>query len=690
MTALAAADRGMNAMPPDPLHAITALRAELWGAGYRPLAVLSHDHADPRAAGKAPLGRAWTNRARCDPPEASLFPAVAHARNTGILCDGLRVVDIDVDEPELAGRIRAQAIAMLGESILRFRENSGRCLLLYRAATGSPSKRVLSGRLGKIEVLGHGQQFVSHGTHPSGALLHWHPDPPEVTARDTLLAVTENQITGFLSAIAPLIEAKPEAAEDRRADRQDGPHAYETGATADILDVLAALGVIPNGGPADWEAWNRIGMATWAASGGSVHGFNAWAGWSARSPAHDDAACRERWRHYPTSPPDKTGAGKLYKLAAEVWPGWQRPSETQTRAKGNRPVQLRIVNPVNLELVPIQEREWIVTDWLPARVTTANYGDGGTGKTLLAQQLQTACATGAPWCGLGVMRCRSLGVYCEDEEEELHRRQWRMCAALGLRLADLDDMRWLSGAGADNALVTFTPDGRMQVTERFEAIAKAATDFEARLVVLDTAADLFGGNENDRHQVRQFIGLLTRLAMQIDGAVLLNAHPSRTGLNSGTLDGGSTAWSNSVRSRWSLARPQVERDDAPADTSERLLTRRKANYASIGDSIRLRWVAGVLAPITAETGIFGSIKRQAVEHVFLELLNRCEAAGVRVSDSKNAMSFAPRLFARRPDAEGYRAKEFEQAMVRLFAAGRIAMAEYGRKGDARQRIVRAP
>jgi RecA-family ATPase len=240
-------------------------------------------------------------------------------------------------------------------------------------------------------------------------------------------------------------------------------------------------------------------------------------------------------------------------------------------------------------------------------------------------------------------------------------------------------MRWLSGLGEDNAIVTFASDGKMHVTERFDAIANAVKGFGARLAVLDTATDLFAGNENDRHQVRRFIGLLNRLALEIGGAVLLNAHPSRTGLSSGNLDGGSTAWSNSVRSRWSLARPRGD-DDAEPDTDERILTRRKANYASTGDAINLRWVNGILAPVTKQGGVFGSIRRRAVEEVFMTLLDRCAVQGQRLSDSRNSGNFAPKVFARRPDREGHNARDFEAAMVSLFAAKRIAMQTYDRRG----------
>jgi RecA-family ATPase len=62
-------------------------------------------------------------------------------------------------------------------------------------------------------------------------------------------------------------------------------------------------------------------------------------------------------------------------------------------------------------------------------------------------------------------------------------------------------------------------------------------------------ADMFSGDENSRPQSRQFIGLLKRLARKHDCAFLLLAHPSLTGLNTGSGMSGSTGWNNAVRSR---------------------------------------------------------------------------------------------------------------------------------------------
>jgi hypothetical protein len=204
------------------------------------------------------------------------MPAVPHAANTGLLCDGLRV---DVDDPELAGSVRALIAATFGDDVpIRYRVNSGRCAALLRAASGSPGKRVLPERLGKIEVLGYGQQSVSHGIHPSGANLYWYPDPLERVARNALRAVTEDEITTLLNAAAPLIEAELEP-------KPNGPviPPHDDTATIDPQKV------IPNDRAPDWEHWNAVGMA--AASGGTEAGFNAWCRWSAKHPCHQEAAC---------------------------------------------------------------------------------------------------------------------------------------------------------------------------------------------------------------------------------------------------------------------------------------------------------------------------------------------------------------------------------------------------------------
>ena len=70
---------------------------------------------------------------------------------------------------------------------------------------------------------------------------------------------------------------------------------------------------------------------------------------------------------------------------------------------------------------------------------------------------------------------------------------------------------------------------------------------------------MFAGDENSRPQAQEFIGLLKRLARKQNCALLLLAHPSLSGMATGTGMSGSTAWSNSVRSRLYLERGEDKR-----------------------------------------------------------------------------------------------------------------------------------
>jgi hypothetical protein len=298
--------------------AVAALRDTLWQRGFRPVALMTGD--------KMPRIAQWSERARRNPPADAVDSPRSDHLNTGLLLDGLRALDVDVDDGAVAMQVRALAVEMLGETIVRTRANSPRAALLYRAATGEPGKRVVAGTLGKIEILGRGQQLHAFGTHPSGVDVTWTPDPPGDVARDDLPVVTEAQIDDFLAAVAPLVGAKagPDPARDHL--RRDGG-----GLEVDHLRVLAALHAIPNDGPPDWERWNNVGMATWAATGGSTAGLEAWAAWSARNAVHDDAATRARWAHFSTSPPGATGPNWLFRLAREERPGEQAATDAWPR-----------------------------------------------------------------------------------------------------------------------------------------------------------------------------------------------------------------------------------------------------------------------------------------------------------------------------------------------------------------------
>lgn len=184
---------------------IEQARKRLLNNGYQPVPVYG-PKARCTKPGKQPAGKNWQNASGL--PEWN-----PNAPNTGILTRGLRAVDIDVDELDAAGILNL-TLARLGPALIRVRSNSGRALLLYQAAEGEPSKRVIEldkkpppapgerpPHIDKVEILGNGQQFVSHGIHETGAPLEWPASSPFDTPRAELTTITEEQIEALFDEI---------------------------------------------------------------------------------------------------------------------------------------------------------------------------------------------------------------------------------------------------------------------------------------------------------------------------------------------------------------------------------------------------------------------------------------------------------------------------------------------------------
>jgi RecA-family ATPase len=341
---------------------------------------------------------------------------------------------------------------------------------------------------------------------------------------------------------------------------------------------------------------------------------------------------------------------------------------------------LRVIDPCQLHGLPVPERRWLWEGWIPMRAVTLLSGDGGTGKSLLALQLATACATGRPFLGQPVTRCKALVLACEDEADELHRRQDRINDAADIGFPDLRDMQWIARAGLDNVMMTFPADGVAERSPFFDQVRLQAKAMEARLIVLDTAADLFGGNENIRPQVRQFIGALTGLAMECDAAVLLLAHPSQSGKALGTGESGSTAWNNSVRSRLYFTRPAVEKGE-PEDRDARHLSRQKSNYAQAGAALPVRYVEGAFAAsggAASDDDAWTLDRKREAEAAFLAGVEALQSQNFRNNAHRGQANFAPRAILDKTTAgQGFTQDELEAAMNRLFRRKRLESVEEG-------------
>jgi len=251
-------------------------------------------------------------------------------------------------------------------------------------------------------------------------------------------------------------------------------------------------------------------------------------------------------------------------------------------------------SPVNWQENP-PERDWIIDNWLPRGYVTALYGDGGIGKSLLAQQLITALAVGKSFLGINLKPMRVYALMCEDDYSELWRRQTAINQHYQIGMQDLGNIRLISRLGKNNLLMNFDNNNNAHHTRFFDSLYEDIIKYKPDLVVLDTAADLFAGNENSRPQVRQFIqNTCGKIARAINGAVLLCAHPSESGIQRGNGTCGSTAWNNTVRSRWYL-KPAEDKDQKHGN--HRILSRVKSNYAAAGEEKQIKWQDGVFINI---------------------------------------------------------------------------------------------
>jgi hypothetical protein len=546
------------------IEQVASLRSKLWDAGFRPVPIYNPD-TPGLSPGKRPWGEAWQVNARRDPPVAAFEAPRLEALNTGILCDGLRAIDIDVDNPTLAHRCRSIAISMFGEAPIRSRKGSSRCLILYRAAEGTPRKASVTGTSGKVEVLGHGQQFVAFGRHHEGADLEWFPDAPGQEFAEGLPAVTEDGIAAFLAACGPILGAAP----PKQANGREHNGHQNANATADPLRIAAALAEIPNHGPADWEAWNRVGMAIWRATGGSAAGWEAFNAWSARSQFYDAETTRARWDGYASSPPTQIGAGTIFHLAQDAqivdpfyepsieppppaFPdddaGYRRsvdhdagmsaaewnylqnlhgkavPSSDEAKARAGTGLLWSIIEPWDAATIPT--RPWIARGYLMRRSLTVLSGPGSAGKSSLMVAWASSLAVGCSFNRLKVGRPIRVVTYnVEDDADEQKRRFSAMCIRLGLDPGAFAGNLAILGPTQVGTLLHTARDGQLWVnTPVMDRLETLINDFKPDVLMLDPFVELHSAEENDNTAVRAVLARLRAMAYEHNMASAILHH----------------------------------------------------------------------------------------------------------------------------------------------------------------------
>lgn len=335
----------------------------------------------------------------------------------------------------------------------------------------------------------------------------------------------------------------------------------------------------------------------------------------------------------------------------------------------------------------VPERQWHVEGFLPKRAVTILSGHGGTGKSLVSLQLAVATAMGGNWLGQVTKEGKALYLSAEDELGELHRRLVGITSGQEFGLKRLKELFLLPLAGQEAFLALEDKASKTLIeTPLYRHIEKSIATHEPALVVLDTLADLFGGDEINRQHARRFITLLTRLCLQYDTTILLLAHPSLSGLDRGDGGSGSTAWHNSVRSFLNMT---VERDTGKnTGADKRVLKVIKSNYGQVGKKLLLSWRQGAFVVDGAYKSLESTgVSDKAVE-LFTRLLRKHHENGRRLNNASGP-NYAPSVFALDKDADGVTRAALRRAMEHALDRGLVRIQTEGPPSRPRSFLVPA-
>lgn len=560
---------------------IRELRSQLVANGFRPVPVRTGD--------KRPVGFGWADRARRGEPIPATDPGAA---NTGLLGDGLRILDVDLDHPEKAAEIERLAFELLGRGPTRIRDNSARRAIIYRAESGAPPKRKIEGEFGKLEILGAGQQLLAFGKHPSGAEFAWRNGSPADTPIHELPAVSEDAVSEFLKEAKAIIGAESSAAPEppRHREPAAAPIAREgdrvrNWALATLEGIARDLAAIGKGGRNDAlnRAAHRLGTIA----------SNGWLSETEIQLALEDA-CQSNGlvSEDGIAAVRKTIASGLRAgLAAEPHPGPEdRPRDepdlgsvrafVEGQAAGAE--QTKAAQPAPSPLAfrwhgedsTLEPRRELIKSLLPAVGVCLLSGQSGSGKTFLALDMAASIALGQDWFGKRVREPGGSLILAAEGGGTIAERLEAIRVGKH-RAVDRMPIGWLELAEPLNAKGALP-----RIAEAIEiAKARIASEHRASLkaIFLDTLAAGFQiEDENDAGQATRAMQALQAIAARFECLVIGIGHHGKQ-IEAGHR--GSSAWQASADAVLSVL---AERDSLIGEVSHRQLALTKSRWRETG------------------------------------------------------------------------------------------------------------
>lgn len=185
-------------------------------------------------------------------------------------------------------------------------------------------------------------------------------------------------------------------------------------------------------------------------------------------------------------------------------------------------------------------RDWLYEPLLIGGCLSVIPAPPGTGKTTFSLQIAVCYAMGIPFAGcIPTTIGNVLIINGEEPEAEIRRRYMAACVEHGVNeLECAARVKWLSGYDLDAGVTLAVYDAKTQHVKKgldAERIIEAARKFNAKLIILDPAAELAKIEENSNAQQGDFGKIMRGIGREAGAAVLAFTHTPKasTGDNAG-------------------------------------------------------------------------------------------------------------------------------------------------------------
>jgi hypothetical protein len=374
--------------------------------------------------------------------------------------------------------------------------------------------------------------------------------PPSVHGNAAYRWVVEVEIAAAPEWLITLATAANNSGDSSNGDAREANLEPE----AELSLIEATVDAIPNP-DLDWEQWNKVGMAIYAASGGSAGGFAIFDKFSQKSDKYDAEYTADKWRKYHSSPPTQIGFGSLQYWADEAAAGGgeqpasgnggaqtgEQPSGGAQTGNGAQPSSGASGELDEWDAGELlsgtapQPRQWLQAGQFCRTFLSGLVAPGDVGKTTLRLTQAVELATGRELLGLRVyQRCRVLVISFEDDRDELHRRLLAICRHHGIDPAELKGWLFCKDLNGGPKLAELDARGRRRQIGLLDAMLRQAIKRRCcDLLILDPFVKLHALNESDNPDMDFVCSLLIKIAQDYNIAVDSPAHTHKGRLRPG-------------------------------------------------------------------------------------------------------------------------------------------------------------